>query len=161
MGKKTVKWYQCKRDIAVTVLVLLGFGIGVIGFNALYVLNDKAWTQHLSFIGEFFFRWGVWTITLATFIEAICICFEHYWKWISASVCGLLILNVIAVVVNSEGMGARLIESVNNIGFIATLIDVISECIPIIGSCALLSAPFVLSVLVVVFVIRKFNRKVV
>lgn len=102
VGKRQdIKWYQCKRDITITVIILMIFGIAILNFD-IYENFRLLWVAlkaktgfssdmffNLFTLIDLFFEWGMWLPTLAVFIASIVVCLKHYWAWTTITLLGV------------------------------------------------------------------------
>jgi len=99
IGKRQdIKWYQCKRDITITVINLMIFGIAILYFDIYENFRHNVWVALKAKTGIFpnvvidlFFEWGMWLPTLAVFIASIVVCQKHYWAWTTITLLGVAV----------------------------------------------------------------------
>ena len=90
-----VKWYQCKRDIIVT-LCLVAFTFFCLP------LIITGWHDYWLMVALF--------IVLLTFIESLLICQHHFWIWISIATFGINISCFWPISISLDNLVSLLVE---------------------------------------------------
>jgi len=77
------KWYLCKHDICVTILVtVFAFIIGTYHNKLIPDSIDKMITQLDWWVLILLFEWGFLTAMALVLVESLFVHLEHYWPWI-------------------------------------------------------------------------------
>lgn len=156
--EERVKWYQDKRDLTLTMFVLLLFGMAILHFDIYEHFRKNVWvalkvTTGISpnIVIDLFFEWGFWLPTLAVLVESIFVCLKHYWTWIVIAFLGVSLFLAIDSSNNLEGTMQIADILINQFDSLSSTIHFLG----VVSTYVFASSPFVAIESVIVFFTRK------